>query len=261
MLFGIFKKTLNEKLMQKKKDTLVAAAVCAWFCMAQQLHAQTLPIANPLSNSINMLYDRTVLSVSDESYLIDGDEVLGFPFLYYGWNNGTVTTGDGKMFSNFKLKYNIYNQTVFFSDGKDSLEAAGPIRRFTLLIPDGQKTQTCTFVNAEMFGKATGTLYYEVLADSDGWELLKLNRKTVKPIHNGLPVQQGRKAFYIETAVFFYNKQQKKLIPVKSDWQRMASSLKLSDEEKSQLHVNNIDFGKEQDLISFFKELSRVKVH
>jgi hypothetical protein len=247
--------------MQKKGNTVVAAAFCALLCMLQQLHAQTSPIVNPLSNSVNILYDRTVLSVSDESYLIDGDEVLGFPFLYYGWNNGTVTTGDGKMFSNFKLKYNIYNQTVFFSDGKDSLEASGPIRQFTLVIPGAQKTQTCTFVNAEMFGKATGTQYYEVLADSDGWELLRLNRKAVKPIHNGLPVQQGRKAFYIETAAFLYNKQQKKLIPVKSDWQRMASSLKLSDEEKSQLHINNIDFGKEQDLLNFFGELSRVKAH
>lgn len=215
---------------------------------------------SPLSNNPDILFDRAGFGLIEAGYMVNGEPVLGFPFLYYGWNNGSVTTADGKTFSKYKLKYNINNQTVFFSDGKDSLEATDPIREFSLWIPREKTVEKYTFINASLLGKTKEPFYYEVMADSADWELLKVNRKPVRPVQNGLPVKQARKAFQLDTEYFFYNKQAKKIIPAKGDASRLASALKLSDDDKTRLQIARFDFGKEPDLISFFALLSGSRV-
>lgn len=215
--------------------------------------------SNPLTNSVNILYDRTTIAVNEEAYMINGEEVIGFPFLYYNWSNGTVIIADGKTYSNYKLKYNIYNQTIFFSDGKDSLEAVDPIKEFYLLIPDDKGQKKYSFVHTSMFQKTKKSFYYEVMADSTNWELLKVNRKVVKTMTNALPVYKGKKVFQLETEYFFYDKQEKKIIPVKADWSRFADALKLSEADKTRLGAQAYDFTKESDITRFFELFTRPK--
>ena len=214
---------------------------------------------NPLSNTLNVLNDRLATPMDDDAYIINGEEVLGFPFLYYSWNNGLVTTADGRTFSNYRLKYNIFNQTIFFSNGKDSLEASDPIKEFYLLIPEDKTQRKYTFIHSDQFKKEKNPFYYEVMADSANWELLKVNRKAVVVTHNALPVYQGKKVFQLEATYFFYNKQAKKIIPVKNDWSLVSASLKLTKEDEARLNMETFDFSKEPDIVSFFELFTRVK--
>src|SRR5574338_161193 len=66
-------------------------------------------------------YKRTFY-YDNEVYIIDGLKVRGTPFLIHDWSPGTIIGVDGKIYSDYQLKYNAFNQTILFQQGKDSLE-------------------------------------------------------------------------------------------------------------------------------------------
>ena len=223
---------------------------------ADQLSRTTVLFGNTAQD---LVYDRTKIYLDYQTYIVDGAKVTGSPFLYPVWNGGTVTTTDGKIFSNYKLKYNAFNQTVFFSDGKDSLEANEPVKEFYLMVPEEKGVvKKYTFIHSDQVKKEKQPFYYEVLIDSSRGQLLKLNRKIVREGSNSLPGFAG-KVFYLELTYFFYDKQTKKITRLKGNGTNISETLRLTKAEEEAMELNNLDFNKEEDIVGLFNAYFKKK--
>jgi hypothetical protein len=232
-----------------KKITL---SIILLFLAAQLLFAQS---GQPFSTVTQMTTEQEFskkynMYVDQFSTKMNGYDVLGTPFLYYQWYDGVLNTPDGRLFNGYKLKYNVFTQTVSFLSGKDSLEANEEIKDFTLMIPDGNSFISSKFVNANQYQKEKTVFYYELLIDDKKGQLLKTNKKVIAELSNSsLPAYNGKKFFNLETSYYYYNNASKKMAKIKANGSNIGAALGLNPEEENALHVAAFDFSKEQDVI------------
>jgi hypothetical protein len=223
------------------------------FIIQTQSHAQLTPppaVNTPMSNvpSSELFKEKRTYYFWNDSYMIDGRQVLGFPFLFHEWENGSITTADGRVFPGYKLKYNVYDQTVYFSNGGDSLEVNDEIREFTITNHYPDTTITSKFVNANQYRKEKKVFYYEVIIDSDYGQLLKYNKKLVKESAEGIPAYEGKKIFRLEQSFYYYDKKKQTITAIKAN----GSNIKSITEPVAGVNAESYDFAVDTDIISFF---------
>lgn len=202
-------------------------------------------------NGQDGFYLKKDLYLNDSYTIIDGDKVLGIPFLYIDWLPGALTTPDGRVYSDYTFKYNVHDQTVSFLNGKDSLEVNEDIKEFTLKVKAGDSMITSRFISSSQFGKGK-TTYYEVLLDNEEGQLLKTNQKVVASLSSGVITSSSKKYLKLESVYFYYDKTTKKLIKIKPGTD-IRSLLHLSEEEAKQLNTGMYDMANEQDVIQLMK--------
>jgi hypothetical protein len=211
------------------------------------------------SNIVNIngqdgFYLRKNLYLNDLTTNVDGQMVLGTPFLFWEWFSGYLTTADNRKYDTYKFRYNVYNQTVSFLNGKDSLDVDDVISEFVLNIPQGDSIVTSRFVNADQYKKEKTPFYYEVLLDNARGQLLKTNKKIITTENkDGLMSTQGRKYFNLIFTYFYFDKTTKKITKIRPDGSNMAALLGLSEEESRNLDLSSFDLSKEDDMIKFLK--------
>src|SRR5262245_13539776 len=81
--------------------------------------------------------------------IVNGEEIYGLPFLYGDWENGSILTANNRLVSKYMLRYNIYNQSIMFLNGKDSMEVDEGVKEFSLTLHHGlpDTVETMRFVN------------------------------------------------------------------------------------------------------------------
>jgi hypothetical protein len=203
-------------------------------------------------NGQDGFYLKKDLYLTTSYTVIKGQKVAGIPFLFMEWNNGILTTPDGRVYSDYKFKYNVYDQTVFFLNGKDSLEVNEEIKEFTLKIPVADSIITSRFIHSSQFHKGD-PVYYEVLLDNDKGQLLKTNQKVVANAESNLLTTQTKKYLKLESAYFYFDKKTKKIAKIRA-YGNFASVLGLSEQEAKELQVDSFDPSKEEDVIRLFKK-------
>lgn len=218
------------------------------------------PFQVPMNNTPNSEWfkDRKTMYFLDQFYVIEGRQVYGSPFLMQSWHTGSVTTADGRVFNGYKLKYNAYHQTVYFSNGADSLEVNEEIREFTIDAVYPDTTIHARFINGNQFRKEKKTVYYEVLLDNPRGQLLKLNRKIVTTPEKGVNSVEGRKIFQLEVAYFYFDKQKKAFTEIKPNGSNVVSVLQLDPATKDSLQPENVNFLLEPEVINFFQRYFRL---
>jgi hypothetical protein len=202
----------------------------------------------------DIVYDRAKIYLSSQTYNISGMQVVGTPFLYHDWSAGTILTKDGRTFTGYKLRYDIYDQAVSFLNGKDSLDVNDEIKVFTLLVKtDSVNTDKFTFVNANEYKKEKDVFYYELLVDSSYGQLLRVSRKFVAEGHNGLPVFEGKKVFDLQAEYYYYNTSTKKISRIKGNNSNVSQLLGLTKSDEETLGMDRINFNQEADILNFFQ--------
>lgn len=205
-------------------------------------------------NGQDGFYLKKDLYLVDNITIIDGQRVLGIPFLFLEWQDGSLTTPDGRVYTDYKYKYNVENQTISFLNGKDSMEANEEIKEFTLKVIKKDSVITVRFVHGNQYQKKINApFYYEILLDNEKGQLLKLNKKVVATVGDGLLASRTTKYLKLEPSYFYYDKQSKKLTRIKETTD-ISSLLQLTEEEKKELHADTFDFGNEENTIKFFKQ-------
>jgi hypothetical protein len=182
--------------------------------------------------------------------IIDGKTIVGFPFIFYDWSEGSITLQDGKYYTGYKLKYDIYGQTILFLNANKSLEVDGEIKAFTLLSPEGNIIQ---FINAKSLSKQKSNLYYEVLADAEKGMLLKTYKKIVTSIINQIVDVQGTKYLEMQIEYFYFDRVSKKLLLIKNEKSDIEKVLKIDTENSEKLQLITYNFAEEKEFVSFFK--------
>ena len=248
-----------------KKYCLLSIFFYSYLCMGQRVlsNAELQQYTQPKVNNAptnEWFKDRRNLYFWDEFYIISGNRVYGTPFLYYDWCEGIITTPNGTVFSGYKLKYNAYDQTVHFSNGKDSLEVNEEIQEFTLVNRYPDTMIISKFINANQFKKEKQPLYYELILDNEKGQLLKLNKKLVVAPGKGISSNEVRRIFDLEVSYFYYDKTKKELTQIKANGSNITSIIGSNDTMTAEL--KNYDFSLEDQLIAFFTkyfELKKVK--
>jgi hypothetical protein len=192
--------------------------------------------------------DKRTFYFYNESYVIDGHQVFGSPFLFHDWNNGTITTADGRVFTGYRLKYNAYDQTVYFSNGTDSLEVNDEIKDFSIINVYPDTLIISKFINASQLKKEKKVFYYEVLLDNEAGQLLKYNKKIVAEASKGIPVYEGKKVFELQSSFFYYDKKKKLVTAIKANGSNISSLVDVS----SGPDPKNYDFSLDGDITAFF---------
>ena len=202
--------------------------------------------------------DRSIRYHVNEFYIIDNRKVRGTPFLYRNWQSGTVTTAKGDSYSNYKLKYNVFNQTIFFSNGVDSLEANEDVKEFTLIGHENNPSfdTVFRFINGSQFknNKDKTTNYYEILLESEKGKLVKLNKKVIIEESTGLPSAEGTMLFNLETSFYYYDIKAAKFSRLRPNGSNIAEILKINKEEEDFFKPESYDLTQEAQVIELFKK-------
>jgi hypothetical protein len=238
---------------------VVIAALFLNKAMAQSMQGPAVGPRNTsaFSNIVNIsgedgFYVKKELYLTGYYTIIDGQKVLGIPFLYPEWFTGTISTPDGRLYTDYKLKYNAQNQTVSFLNGKDSMDVNEDIKDFTLKITRDDSVITSRFVHSSQYQKGKN-FYYEVLVDNERGQLLKTNQKVVATAdENGLIAQQTTKYMKLESAYFYYDKKTKKITKLRPS-DDIKTILHLSPQDVTDTNAESVDMSSEESLITFFK--------
>jgi hypothetical protein len=215
----------------------------------------------PVQNIVNIngqdgFYLRKDLYLADTYTIVKGRRVMGIPYLFQEWLEGSLSTPDGRIYKDYKLRYNAQDQTVSFLmqfvNGTDSLEVNEPIKEFTLKYVAGDSTFTLRFINADQYQKGK-SFFYEVLLDNENGQLLKTNQKTVGTLENPMLGAETKKYLKLESEYYYYDKASRKVIKITSV-SDIKNALHLTEEEIKQLQVNFVDFANEVDVIKVFRE-------
>lgn len=231
--------------------------------IGQNLEGKVRPVELVHVSGREWFKDRSVIYFVNEFYIIDNRKVRGTPFLYRNWYSGTVTTAKGDSYSNYKLKYNAFNQTIFFSNGLDSLEVNEDVKEFTLVVQENNPSPDTVFrfINGSQFknNKDKTTNYYEILLESEKGKLLKLNKKGIVEESTGLPSAEGTMVFMLETSFYYYDINAAKFSRIKSNGSNIADILKLDKETEKSLMPDSYDLTQESQLIELFKKFFQKK--
>ncbi len=239
---------------------IFSALLCCYFpiCFSQRTfptglkHPYGLPVMSSVPNQ-ELFKDRSNIYFNDEFYIIDGKKVDGSPFLYHDWMKGEITTVDGRNFSDFRVKYNAFQQSVYFHNGTDSLEVNDPVKQFTLIVQNGDTNSVYTFINASQIRQEKKPMYYELLLDHPTYQVLRYNRKYVSEASKSLPVAEGRKIFALEMSYYLYNKTSNKIIRIKANGTNIAEALGITPDQVKELKLDSYDFSGETDILRFFQ--------
>jgi hypothetical protein len=203
-------------------------------------------------NSEDGFYLKKDLALTDYMTYVQGEKVFGTPYLFFEWLKGTITTVDGRTYQ-YPIRYDAYDQLISFANGKDTLDVTDEIREFSLSIPVQDSVIVSRFINANQFKNEKSTFYYEVIFDCSKGELLKTLQKNISSITDGLLASRGKKYFSVEMKYFYYDKNEKKILKITNDKEKLFHLLKISGNDERLLHSESFDQSKEEDLIRFFK--------
>ena len=212
-----------------------------------------LPIPQRLPVSITAsefnVYDRGRMTSGDEVLSLNGKKVTGSVFLYQQWHDGNIITADGEFYTGYKLKYDAYNQSVYFLKENESLEIEQKIKQFSLVVPENGKMETYTFLHSDEIKKGRKPFYYEVLVENDMGYLLKLSQKKVVEAQKGLPVADGTKALSLDVTYYYFDKNARLLTRLNANGSNIKDALNIKGDE---IRTEGYDFTNELSLKEFF---------
>ncbi|HJV20266.1 MAG TPA: hypothetical protein VJ552_10350 [Sediminibacterium sp.] len=175
-------------------------------------------------------------------------EIRGTPFLADKWTRGSVTTTKG-VYENLELKYNVYDNALFFNKNEEAFELQDEIVSFTLMHKPGIQESYSVYKKGVTGSGLSAQQFVQVLAEG-GVDLYRLDLKHVSEMSE---VNAGIVKTFTG-GIKYYVKKDKAVTLIKAD---KESALLLladkADQVKNYITSNRISFRKEEDLIKVFK--------
>ncbi|OOQ60800.1 hypothetical protein [Mucilaginibacter pedocola] len=145
---------------------------------------------------------RTIMLGRDGVPLANKDytDVVGSPYLNKEWGDGTVLLENGESLKDLKLKYNVMENILSFTDKPDGSEYGfkEPIKEFTITYNDEDQSVTKRFRSGyNGIYKTTPKSFFEVVADGKT-QLLKRNNMGIvmSTVYNSASVTKNFKDDY-----------------------------------------------------------------
>ncbi len=175
-------------------------------------------------------------------------DIKGSPFMFGDWVLGTVMLGNGDTYSNVPLKYNIFDEKLYFKNPKNAelLEFVQPVKSFKFIELKGSGIFSKGFPTIDKFNTET---FYDVLFDGKV-KLLNKKYKTlleVKPYNSAT----AEKSFVDQNEYYLFKDSKiKRIKNSKKDFLEIFSDK--SNQVDDFIKKEKIDFKNNDDLVKVF---------
>lgn len=175
-------------------------------------------------------------------------EIRGTPFFTDKWVKGSVLTTRG-VYENLELKFDIYDNTIFFNKNDEAFEMQDDIVSFTLMHKPGQPASYSHFQKGIVGPGLQGNQYVQVLEKGN----ISLYRLYLKHVSEMSEVNAGIVKTFTNGAKYYTGKNNAATL-LKTDRESVLVLLADKAEQVSSfISTNKISFKKEEDLIKIFK--------
>jgi hypothetical protein len=201
--------------------------------------------------------DKRSVVLYDKLYIINGRNVVNPPFLYPEWQTGTLNLENGYVYNQYTLRYDVYEQKVYFNNGSDSLEIDQPLISFTLNVKENDSvTNTKLFKAANQVGdKKNKNRFYEVVYEDEFGAYLKYNYKTIQQLSYSLPNGEANDFLEWHQDACYYNKTTNKFSNFKNDNNKLSKELMLGGFNfNDQVSTLGLLVSDEKDIITLLKK-------
>ena len=233
--------------MKKTLGSLFLSLICTLTLKSQNPAQAVLPLGPPPMPIF-------IEDINGRAFTNKGiEDIEGSAFLFNDWNPGIVKFRNGRFAKGVSLRFNVYNNQLYFKRDEQQLEFELPVEEF--MIRALKETDSvdvyyrCGFPDTE---KTTPLTFMEVLADGN----LILLKYRYKVIDSFKPYNQAeRKKFADREQLFVYVN--KRMVKVKKEKESIIEALPqhkaaiLTIVEEKKLKLKN-----EEDIEKLFAELN-----
>jgi hypothetical protein len=110
----------------------------------------------------------------------NAEDIEGTPFLLPDWNWGAVKFKNGRFAKDLSLRFNVYNNQLYFQKGESQLEFVTPVHEFMIGYKKDADSMAVVYRNGyPATEKTTPETFLELLADGQ-YQLLKHHNKQIR---------------------------------------------------------------------------------
>lgn len=172
------------------------------------------------------------------------------------WCSGKVLLNKNRIVSGLSLKFNIYNQELYFNRNNTEMAFADSVKEFEIsCIVEGQ-TRYGYFRNGyPAIDRFTAQTYYQVLTDSS-FQLLRSYRKELVEVEE---INRPKKKVIRDFSEYYVYTPLGKMARIKADAKKIAEALpEYATQINKVLEQNKLKLKKEEDLVKLFEMMSGV---
>lgn len=200
----------------------------------------------------------TVYDVNGKPLSLANTDIEGTPMLNNNWGKGQVIFASGRTLKDVPLQFNIFSNELCFQKDNTTYAFAEAIKAFRFIYTGDEGGENNVYFQSgyPAVNNNDGNTYYQVLADGQHFQLLKLTSKKIREVqlYNG-PL---KKEYADVSEYFIYSVQDGKMMSVKMDKSSLASTLtgyetqvnQFAAEKKSKLK-------KEDDVVELINSLNK----
>lgn len=205
-------------------------------------------LTNGFSQNVYSLQDPvSTKSFNPEKY----SGIRGTPFLVDKWYKGTVTTPKG-VYQNLELKFDVYENTLFFNKDDESFELLDEIISFTLMPKPGDEAGYLVFRKGISGAGLSGREYVQVLLDGQ----VGLYKLPLKQVSEMSEINAGIVKTLTNNSKYYISKN-KQLRFIKLNKAEVLDALNdKQDKIQSYIDEKKLLFRKETDLVDVLKYYS-----
>lgn len=116
--------------------------------------------------------------MSNKPFYAMNSDINGNPLIFKGWNNGTIRTARGVVYTNMKLNYDATTNTLLFNINDSMFRFAEPAKEFTI-DADKPGLPARKFVASEDVHDLLPRKYVQVLVEGNQVQLYKHYKKNL----------------------------------------------------------------------------------
>jgi hypothetical protein len=197
--------------------------------------------------NFNQELDRRKAIDRSQFFYTDNRKVYGTPFLYDTWEQGTIVMKNENVFTQYKIKYNCYQQALHFKTDKDSLVVEDEIVSFTINVKEDSLFKEIVFINSKQLGFKKKQPFLEKVYDDAFGTYVRLNSKEPTAVANTIAASSTDYVMDYRYEYYYYVKESQKSFKVKvnnSNWKEL---------------INDAAFTSREDINSELQELHTVE--
>lgn len=182
------------------------------------------------------------------------DDIEGSPFLLPDWNWGAVKFKNGKYAKDIELKFNVYNNQLFFKRGEEAFEFVLPVNEFMIGYQKEGDSVAVLYRNGFPDTERTnGSTFFELLTEGK-FQLLKYRFKELRSFK---PYNQSeRKQFADNEQLYVYASGS--ITKIKKDKESVMKALpQYAEEIRAIVEREKLKLKSEADLVKLFFELNK----
>lgn len=214
--------------------------------------AQVDPVGN---------FNRHIMSTWAGDYIrISQYQVKGSPYLLGESFPGSIYYQDGKMISDKKIFFNLYDGKVGLDMNNQFFEADVPVTKFSLQLPEKYGRSTLEFVHTTLLGQTDIKEYANLLCDGGRVAFLKLFKIRLAPDPTNLLAKE-KKVFEQYYEYLLFDKQTKEIKKIKLKEKDIMKELHNDAEAKKFATDNKINFSRESEVIMLLNHYNFIKTN